>query len=109
MNMFERAKELLYAQPCANRFVLLERASGAWLLKCALADGTAFEHDVMTIWTKIDTKVPRFTEPDEIDMDGNAITFKLFNENSADSDKVLIRPHLTSFPKRSEVRELLST
>jgi hypothetical protein len=70
-------------------------AVGAWLLKCALADGTAGEHDVMAIWKRIDPKVPRFTEPDEFDVDGNAITSKLIDENSVDSDKVCLRSHPT--------------
>jgi hypothetical protein len=49
MTIFKCVEELLYASPCANRFVLRERATGAWLLKSALADGFAGEHDVMTI------------------------------------------------------------
>jgi hypothetical protein len=49
MTIFKGAEELLHAPPYANRFVLRERATGAWLLKSALADGFAGEHDVMTV------------------------------------------------------------
>jgi hypothetical protein len=63
-------------------------AVGAWLLKCALAENAQVKSDLLAIWNKIDPSIPRFTEPDVFDGDGNAITSRLIDENDPDSTKV---------------------
>ncbi len=62
--------------------------TGAWLLKCALAEGSASDTELLAIWNQIDPRISRFTEPDDFDGDGHAITSKLYDENCPASDKV---------------------
>jgi hypothetical protein len=63
-------------------------AVGAWLLKCALAEGAQTVNEALALWNKIDQSIPRITEPDAFDEDGNVITSRLMNKNSPGSEKV---------------------
>jgi hypothetical protein len=63
-------------------------AVGSWLLKCALAENAEVERELLWLWNKIDPSVSRFTEPDDFDDDGNAITSRMISEDSPDSAKV---------------------
>jgi hypothetical protein len=63
-------------------------AVGSWLLKRAIAEGGSLEPELLALWSRIDPSVPRFTQPDEFDSEGNCLTSKLTDENCPDSEKV---------------------
>jgi hypothetical protein len=63
-------------------------AVGSWLLKRAIAEGAPLDPEMLALWSRIDPSVPRCTQPDEFDSEGNCLTYKLTDENCLDSEKV---------------------